>query len=353
MKFPGQVEAEGIDTGAAWHYGSPVREQRALEAGTGLTILEQAEVVELTGPDRLTLLHNLSTQHVAQLAPGVSTELLVLSPTGHIEHAAFVYDDGDHTYLILDAGGATGIVDFLMKMKFMMRVEARQLDDVVVVGGCEGGLGSEILEPLLTWIDPWPDVVGDSVAYGPAAGDHPAAELARTWLAVIPADRAEKAVAAWLDAGGQLAGMWAWEARRIASYRPRFGTEVGERALPHELDWLRTAVHLEKGCYRGQETIARVVNLGRPPRRLVFLHLDGSDDRLPAVGSAVEAGGRTVGSLTSVARHMDDGPIGLALIKRNTPIDAELSVDGISATQVVICDPEGRTDRAYERPKLR
>ena len=77
--------------------------------------------------------------------------------------------------------------------------------------------------------------------------------------------------------GLRLAGTWAWEALRVEAWRPRLGREVDERAIPHELDWLRTGVHLDKGCYRGQETVARVFNLGRPPRRLVLLHLDGSE----------------------------------------------------------------------------
>ena len=92
-----------------------------------------------------------------------------------------------------------------------------------------------------------------------------------------------------------LAGTWAAEALRVAAWRPRLGFETDHRTIPHEVDWLRTAVHLHKGCYRGQETVARVHNLGRPPRRLVFLHLDGSGHTLPAHGDPVELDGRTVG----------------------------------------------------------
>ena len=89
-----------------------------------------------------------------------------------------------------------------------------------------------------------------------------------------------------------LAGTWAAEALRIAAWRPRLGFETDHRTIAHEVDWLRTAVHLHKGCYRGQETVARVHNLGRPPRRLVFLHLDGSGHTLPARGDARELDGR-------------------------------------------------------------
>ena len=136
-----------------------------------------------------------------------------------------------------------------------------------------------------------------------------------------------------------LAGLWAAEALRIAAWRPRFGAETDHRTIVHEVDWLRTAVHLHKGCYRGQETVARVHNLGRPPRRLVFLHVDGSGHALPSAGAEVRAGERVVGHVTSIARHHTDGPIALAVVKRNTDPDLVLAVEGVSAAQTVIVSP--------------
>ncbi|MGB3828701.1 MAG: folate-binding protein, partial [Ornithinimicrobium sp.] len=141
-----------------------------------------------------------------------------------------------------------------------------------------------------------------------------------------------------------LAGLWAAEALRVHAWRPRAGVDTDHRTIPHELDWLRTAVHLHKGCYRGQETVARVHNLGRPPRRLVYLHLDGSGHVLPEAGAEVRvndgsadaAQSRPVGRLTSVARHYMDGPIALAVIKRNTDPGAELLVGNTSAAQTTI-----------------
>src|SRR5208282_2421567 len=103
------------------------------------------------------------------------------------------------------------------------------------------------------------------------------------------------------------------------------------------------AVHLTKGCYRGQETVARVHNLGHPPRRLVFLDLDGSADRLPAHGDPVELDGTVVGFTGSAARHYELGPIGLALVKRTVPVDATLlagSGVGVAAAQEVIVPPD-------------
>ncbi len=187
-------------------------------------------------------------------------------------------------------------------------------------------------EPL-AWRDPWPGLVGDTAAYGPVEG-HPAATGEPGVRCSCRARELETAVG-----DRDLAGSWASEALRVAAWRPRLGFETDHRTIPHEVDWLRTAVHLHKGCYRGQETVARVHNLGRPPRRLVFLHLDGSGHTLPAAGDAVMLGDRPVGHLTSVARHFEDGPIALALVKRNVPTDEQLDIAGVSAAQVVVVAP--------------
>ena len=183
-------------------------------------------------------------------------------------------------------------------------------------------------EPL-AWSDPWPRLVGDTAAYSTVT-EHPGEQ--RAWRELL-VPRADLAAAV---GDRPLSGTWAAEALRIAAWRPRLGFETDHRTIPHEVDWLRTAVHLHKGCYRGQETIARVHNLGRPPRRLVFLHLDGSGHTLPAHGDPLEMEGRTVGSLTSVGRHHEDGPIALALVKRNIPLDAVLTVAGLTAAQTEI-----------------
>ena len=151
----------------------------------------------------------------------------------------------------------------------------------------------------------------------------------------MPRDRLVEEVRAREAAGWPLVGTWASEAARVEAWRPRASHEADHRTIPHELDWLRTAVHLTKGCYRGQESVARVHNLGRPPRRLVMLHLDGSGHLLPEPGAAVhdvvrnadsQEPGRVVGQVTTVARHHELGPVALAVVKRSVPADAELVV---------------------------
>jgi folate-binding protein YgfZ len=359
----GAVAATGPDAGIAWHYGDPVAEQRALVRGGAVVDQSHLGVVRLTGPDRLTWLHSITSQDVAALPPRTSTELLVLSPQGRVEHAPGVVDDGTSTWLVTEAAYVGPLVAWLTKMRFMMRVE---IDDVTAeyaaIGEPVAAEGAED-EPI-TWYDRWPDVAPGGTRYGPAADQHPGAD--RPWrLVLVPRAELTSAVAAREAAGWRLAGTWATEALRVEAWRPRLAREVDDRTVPHELDWLRTAVHLHKGCYRGQETVARVHNLGRPPRRLVMLHLDGSQHVVPDAGSEVRLGGpdgKAVGSVTSVARHHELGPVALAVVKRSVPEDAELAVVGqvgqgrdaqelaVAASQEVVVPGEGVSS---DRPEAR
>ncbi len=324
----GAVEGEGADAGVASHYGDPAREQRLLAEGLATVDLSHREVVTITGADRLSWLHSMTSQHLLGLGPRESRESLVLSPKGHVEHALHLVDDGKATWITVEPGTASALVAWLESMRFMLRVDVADVSADWAVLGEPIGAESVPGEPL-AWVDPWPGLVGDTVAYGPVEG-HPAA--GRAWRElIVPRGGLEAAVG-----DRPLAGTWAAEALRVAAWRPRLGFETDHRTIAHEVDWLRTAVHLHKGCYRGQETIARVHNLGRPPRRLVFLHLDGSGHVLPPAGAPVLLGEREVGRLTSVARHHEDGPVAMAVVKRSVAADVDLLVDGISAAQTVV-----------------
>lgn len=341
---PGAVAADGADTGVAWHYGDPVREQRLLEQGLAVVDLSHRGVVRITGPDRLSWLHSLTSQHLTALVPRTSRESLLLSPQGRVEHVLHVVDDGSATHLVVEAEQLHPLLTWLESMRFMLRVQVDDATSEFAVVGEPIRAESAEGEPL-AWVDPWPLTALSSASYASVPdAEHPGA--GRAWREVLVPRR--ELVAHVGDR--PLAGTWAAEALRVAAWRPRWGHESDERTVPHEADWLRTAVHLAKGCYRGQESVAKVHNLGRPPRRLVMLHLDGTAVVLPGRGSEVSdlGSGRVVGAVTSAVRHHELGPVALALVRRTTPVEAQLVVSGVAAAQEVIVSPDAGA--RFERP---
>lgn len=378
LSLPASVEAEGL--GVPNHFGSPLAEQRSLAEGNAVVSLSHRGIVTVSGPDRLTWLHSMTSQGLLGLEPGQSVETLLLDPQGRIEHVIRLVDDGERSWLLVDEGTSEALAAYLQRMRFAMRVEVNDVsDDFAAMLAFAGGSALPALRGLglavCEWVDPWSSVLPGGVQYAhtansthsantsdlvnavdlaassgsaatsgsaydansssvesPVQAIHPGAGWSAVQL-VFPREHLAQVLA--LVSAGKIsaAGLNSLEALEIRAWRPTQHAEVDERALPHEFDWLRTAVHLNKGCYRGQETVAKVHNLGHPPRRLALLHLDGSDGELPAAGSLVFMAGtahdeqaRPVGRITRSALHYDWGGIALALLKRSTPEDAALEV---------------------------
>jgi folate-binding protein YgfZ len=322
LAAPGAVPADGPDAGVAAHYGDPFAEQRALADAVGLVDRSHRGVIRIAGPDRLSWLHSLTTQDLEKLAPGSTAQALILSPNGHVEHHLTVTDDGRYLWAHVEPGMAGALLQFLESMRFMLRVEPADVSAEYAVLTVQGpGAG--------------PDQVAGWAEATAAASTH---SFGLDFL--VSRERLGEAAAEFQARGAVLAGMWAHEALRIAARLPRLGLDTDHRTIPHEVGWIDTAVHLNKGCYRGQETVARVHNLGHPPRRLVFLHLDGSEDRLPGHGDPVSLDGATVGFAGSAARHYELGPIALGLVKRTVPVGATLQAAGLPAAQEVIVPPD-------------
>jgi folate-binding protein YgfZ len=340
--LPGAVPApEGsIDEGVPWHYGDPHGEQRRLREGTARVDLSHRGVICISGPDRLTWLHSLTTQSMERLTPGESTACLILSPHGHVEFEMHVIDDGDATWLIVEKAAIVDLIAYLESMRFMLRVD---IEDVTADWAVVGEAVREADPDVRTWLVPV-----DFAGLGITDAGHDRGGDAAKYLDHRPDTFAMREVlvprAELLDRIGEdPAGTWAWEALRIAAAVPRIGYETDHRTLPHEVGWIGPAVHLAKGCYRGQEAVARVHNLGHPPRRLVLLHLDGGAELLPAHGDPVFAGEREIGWIASAARHHEWGPIATAVVKRTTATDTELVVrtaeGDLAAAQEVVIAP--------------
>ena len=327
-------EAPHPDAAIAWHYGDPLGEQRAAEMSAALFDLGHRDVLAVTGTDAASWLHSLTSQDFLSLAPGASSESLILSPQGHVEHHFAVTrqadtEHGDVLYLDTEPGRGAALLQYLDSMRFWSAVEVATADIALLrlVGPRSGDAVSAAATAAL---------------FTRSTPDAASADGTDVTLAIPRAAFGASASAA-LATGARAAGSWAADALRIPTRVARLGIDTDDRTIPNETRWLAAAVHLNKGCYRGQETVARVSNLGRPPRRLVVLNLDGSVDHLPATGDDVVTDvGRTVGRVGTVAHHHELGPIALALVKRSLPVDTPLVVDGVAA----LIDPDGYTDHA-------
>jgi len=316
------MDENSIDAGVAWHYGDPFREQKLLVAGSGRVDLSHRGVLTVSGSDRHTWLHSLTTADF--LTPFSSLQALILSPHGHIEHDLHVIDDGETTWITVEPNTVGELVRYLTMMKFMMQVEVTDVTEQYAVIGAPGHL--TLTHP--TWHSP------DSLVLDSGVSDIYVPERPSSWQVsevIVPRDQ----LAAQLGDEPSV-GTWAWEAHRIRAGVPRLHLDIDTRSIPHEVGLIAAAVHLNKGCYRGQETVAKVYNLGKPPRRLVQLLIDGSTNEVPEVGAPITFGDKVVGTLTSIVQDYELGPLGLGVIKRTVPLDAVLDVAGIAASQVPV-----------------
>jgi folate-binding protein YgfZ len=333
INIPNQVRPPEsfIDQNVAWHYGDPLREQKYLTQFETSVDISNRGVIKITGKDRKTFLHSLSSQHIEKLKEKESTVSLLLSPNGHIEHELHVINNPEEIYLIVENSSLNSILEFLQKMIFLSQVEITdETNELATIFESK----REIHDIYPTWLTPL-NYLGEPIkdAGTSAGGDpnkyvpnRPGKFSGREIL--IPRSELEN----YLLNAKYLAGSWALEALRIAAGVPRVIIDADHRTIPHEIGFIGNAVHLEKGCYKGQETVARVHNLGKPPRKLVLLHLDGSVNRLPKLNSPVIVDGQEVGFVGSSAQHFELGPIALAIVKAKTQVLLNIAVDEIPAT---------------------
>jgi hypothetical protein len=312
------------DAGVPWHFGDPYAEQRAAARRVAVVDRSNREVIAVTGPERLSWLHLVISQHVTELADGAATEALVLDSQGRVDtHMEVAHLDGT-VWLDTDPGAlATGmrtgkqpLLEYLQSMVFWSKVEPRD---------------ATAERAVLSLLGPGTDELLTAVGL-PAPGTHEVAGgqdvIVRRGVLGVDLLVPRAAQADWwarlTGAGARPMGSWGYEAFRVEACRPRMDLDTDERTIPHEVGWVHVAAHVAKGCYRGQETVAKVHNVGRPPRRMLLLHLDGSPEVLPETGDPVLHGERTVGRVGSVVRHHELGTIALALVKYSVPLDAEL-----------------------------
>lgn len=328
------------DAGMPWHYGDPFAEQRAAARKVAVVDRSNRELVAVTGPERLSWLHLVISQHMTELADGAATEALVLDSQGRVDtHMEVAYLD-ETVWLDTEPGaqatGARGgkqpLLEYLQSMVFWSKVELRD---------------ATAERAVLTLLGPSTDDTLTAVGL-PVPGPQQVAEgegvLVRRGALGVDLLVPRAAQSDWWErltsAGARPMGSWGYEAFRVEAARPRMDVDTDERTIPHEVGWVHVAAHVAKGCYRGQETVSKVHNVGRPPRRMLLLHLDGSPEVLPETGDPVVHGERTVGRVGSVIRHHELGPIALALVKFSVPLDAELLAGAEDRVVQAAIDPD-------------
>jgi folate-binding protein YgfZ len=335
------------EAGVPWHWGDPFAEQRTAARGVAVVDRSHRDFIAVSGAERLSWLHLVISQHVTGLAEGTGTEALVLDTHGRVEaHMVLAHLDGtvwldsDRGATVtsaLPSGGPQPLREYLEAMKFWSKVDIRGASDELALLTLLGPDADKILSGLDIELAtqpysisplpggfarrmPWPGKSSVDLAV-------PRSELVAWWGRIT-------------DAGARPVGSWAFDALRVESLHARLGVDTDDRTIPHEVNWIGSAAHVAKGCYRGQETVSKVHNVGRPPRHMVLLHLDGSPEITPETGDPVVLGERTIGRVGSVVQHHELGPIALALLKRTIPVDVELLAGADDRVVQAAIDPD-------------
>jgi len=301
-------------------FGEVPAEYAAIRKGAGMMDLPQRGFVELTGKDRLTFLNNLISNQVFEkeskkpLAAGQGVYAFLLNAkSGRIIADMNVIERGERTLLELDRRMARAVAEALEKYRFAEQVEiVDRSDDLheIAVHGPKSGFAELALQgsaerslfdvPTIVWRD---DPTGP--------GYHlivPAAEARKIWMNLIAREEPRMRPIGWA----------AFNATRIEAGRPMFGIDFDDSVLPHETGpLLERAVSFTKGCYPGQEIVARMHARGGAARKIVGIRM--SDDALPVAGSKIyDVAGNEIGGVTSstVSPVLSNASIALGILKR-------------------------------------
>src|SRR3954451_12383138 len=142
------LDPSSADAGVAAHYGDPMREQRTLATAAGLVDRSNRDVIAVPGEERASWLHTLTTQHLSDLTANQGSELLVLSPHGHLEQHAFITEDGTTAWLDTEPGAGPGLLKYLEMMRFFTRVEPRDATAEMAVLSLVGPAAADVIGGL-------------------------------------------------------------------------------------------------------------------------------------------------------------------------------------------------------------
>jgi len=284
------VERPAVDEGYA-----------RIRAGERAAVRGTAALIWVEGPGAAGFLQGLVSADVAGLATGAACPALFLDAKGRILVGMRVLRDGDDAFTLVvpDAAGdrLTALLERYHFSEDLEIIGPEPIEVVTLAGGAPAAGGPVVPGPVPGTVD----VIADDAD----------ATIAASGAPEVPAEGLEMA--------------------RVAAGVPRIGVDTGETTLVQEAGLEDVAVSFDKGCYLGQETVARLQFRGRANRRLRGVALPTPP---PAVGGALLRGGREVGRLTSVAVTADLGAIGLAIVRREVLDGETVEIEGATARVV-------------------
>ena len=339
------LAADGIPL----HFGDLSGEYHAALENAVLMDRSHEGRFEITGRDRFEIPHRISTNDLLTLENGEGRPTIFTNAIARILDRATIYNRGESALVITEPGRGEGLRRYLQRNIFF-NDEARLNDlagttrQFVLHGAHADAVGAHFAPALapLHIIDA--HIAGASVVIlrdKPLIGGH--------WRLIVPNEAAEQVWNTLLAAGAERglipAGSLTYNVLRIRAGRPGVGRELTTDFLPLELG-LWDEVSFTKGCYTGQEIIARMESRGRLAKTLVTLRLSAQVEA-PA---KITAGGRDVGTLTSSVQTPDGDQIGMGVVKLGVAVPgAELSLgEGVAAeiTALAGVQPANLTEEA-------
>ncbi|MEN0019564.1 MAG: hypothetical protein AAF747_01620 [Planctomycetota bacterium] len=287
-------------------YGEVELEYAAIRKGCLLIDQPQRATIEVTGDDRRDFLNRMLTQKLDDLEPGMARPSFWLSRKGRIDADMWVVEHGDRMLIDLDIHAVERTLETLGGFTFAEDIELRDATDEHHRFALHGPTGPELLSELATDAAPVAELADGRAAMIKIAGKPIAVERRDTAGAIglELTTRAEDARALYevlLSAGHahgdhghhreptalstrvrlRPGGWFAYNMARVEAGTPLYYMDFGPKSLPHETSIIRQRIRFDKGCYLGQEVVARMESVGHPKQRLVALDLGGDDLRLP------------------------------------------------------------------------
>ncbi len=264
-------------------YGDVTSEYRAARSEAG-RIAGLYELVWFRGDDAVSFLESLISQNVVDQAPGTVRRSFLLGPRGKITAVMWVLRGEDRVGLLTDTGYGPVVAETLSRYRIRVRVNVEP----------EGRHLTTLVGPESPPVEGWSDD-GVLVAELPLAGN-------RRSVTTDPPDVTP-------------VGEVAWTAVRVEAGEPLMGVDIDEGTIPQESGLVPEAVDFAKGCFLGQELVARIDSRGRVNQRLMGVMV--TTNLIPPSGAEVVADDKVVGSLTSPAESLSlRSPVGLSLIRR-------------------------------------